>query len=351
MNYTFQHVCIESFGYVLPDEIWTSEEVESRLAPLYERLKLPLGRLELMTGIRERRFWQRGTLPGDISLISCERALEQSEIDRDCVGALIHGSVCRDYLEPATACSIHHRLGLRPECTIYDTSNACLGILNGVLQSANMIELGQIDAALVVGTEDGRGLVENTIQTLNEDTSLTRKSIKPAIASLTIGSASCAILLTRRSLSHKGNRLEHAVVQANTQHSELCQSDASAAGHVQPLMDTDSEMLMRHGIETGTATFARFLKHSGWTRDSIHRTVCHQVGGKHRALMLESIGMPPEKDFTTFEWLGNTGAAALPVTMAIGLESAPATNERIAMLGIGSGINCISLGVHWAPTA
>ena len=64
-----------------------------------------------------------------------------------------------------------------------------------MLQIANMIELGQIRAGLVVGTECGRELVENTVRRLNEDTSLTRQDIKSLVASLTIGSGSVAMLL------------------------------------------------------------------------------------------------------------------------------------------------------------
>mgnify|MGYP003343206864 CR=1 FL=1 len=77
----YQHVCLESFGYTLPEEIVTSVEIERRLQPLYERLRLPEGRLELITGIRERRFWDRGTLPGDKSVSSAHSALQAAELD------------------------------------------------------------------------------------------------------------------------------------------------------------------------------------------------------------------------------------------------------------------------------
>ena len=63
----FEHVCIESIAVALPEESWTSAAIEERLRPLYERLRLPFGRLELMSGIRERRFWPRGTRPSDAS--------------------------------------------------------------------------------------------------------------------------------------------------------------------------------------------------------------------------------------------------------------------------------------------
>jgi 3-oxoacyl-[acyl-carrier-protein] synthase-3 len=83
----------------------------------------------------------------------------------------------------------------------------------------------------------------------------------------------------------------------------------------------------------------------------LQKTFCHQVGSGHRKLMLESLGLPADRDYTTLQWLGNTGSAALPITMAIGLERGFASpGERLAMLGIGSGINCLMLGVEWQKT-
>src|SRR5262245_46122323 len=114
----YQHVCVESFGYTLPSEIVSSAEIERRLGPLYQRLRLPEGRLELMTGIRERRFWERDELPSVRSVESAEKAIYAAGIDRRRIGALIHASVCRDFLEPATASGVHHRLGLSPACAV-----------------------------------------------------------------------------------------------------------------------------------------------------------------------------------------------------------------------------------------
>lgn len=339
----FRRVCLEAFGYTLPEEVVTTSQLEQRLEPLYRRLRLPEGRLELMTGIRERRFFASGTRPSDMSIESAQKAIAASGIDARYFGALVHGSVCRDYLEPATACRVHHGLGLPGEAMIYDVSNACLGVLTGMIQIANMIELGQIRAGVVVGTEDGRSLVENTVARLNADESLTRDSIKDSIASLTIGSASVAVVLCDEELSQTGNRLSGAVVYCDTSHHELCRSRG-----LETMMDTDSEQLMRQGIATGVETFRRFLGVAGWEPDEIQRTFCHQVGGTHRRMMLESLGLNPANDFATLETLGNTGAAALPVTMAIGIEQRVLKRgDHVAMLGIGSGINCQMLAVEW----
>lgn len=352
--FRYKNVCLEAFGYTLPDEIVSSDEIEHRLRPLYERLRLPPGRLELMTGIRERRFWPPGTLPGEKSIESGNSAIKSAGIDRRIIGALVHGSVCRDHLEPATACRVHHGLGLSRNCLIYDVSNACLGILNGVVQVANMIELGQIRAGLVVGSEGGRQLVETTIDELNRDVALTRDIVKRAVASLTIGSASCAVLLAHREVSRARHRLLGGVGRANTDFHELCRSGADEAvvGGMQPLMDTDSEQLMHEGVALGAESFDRFLTALGWRTSEIDQTFCHQVGVAHRRLMLERLGLNPARDYSTVEWLGNTGSAALPITMALGIEAGRVkAGDRIAMLGIGSGINVVMLGVQWAEIA
>jgi acyl-CoA:acyl-CoA alkyltransferase len=343
----FRRVCLESFGYTLPDEIVTTAELEQRLAPLYDRLRLPEGRLELMTGIRERRFFPPGTRPSGPSIESARRAIDASGIDPRYFGALIHGSVCRDFLEPATACGVHHALDLPSEAIIYDVSNACLGLLNGMVQVASMIELGQIRAGVVVGTECGRELVENTIELLNADESLTRDSIKDYIASMTIGAGSVAIVLCDEDLSRTGNRLTTAVVHCDTTQHALCQSLG-----LETIMRTDSEELMRRGIAAGAHTFDRFLAAAGWETDDIDRTFCHQVGVAHRKLMFDSLGLKPAIDFATLETLGNTGAVALPITMALGIEQGRLSkDDNVAMLGIGSGINCLMLAVEWQQAA
>ncbi|MGD0383577.1 MAG: 3-oxoacyl-ACP synthase III [Thermoguttaceae bacterium] len=346
----YQNVCLEAISYTLPEEIVTSDEIEARLEPLYSRLKLPQGRLELMTGIRERRFWPQGMLPGEKSVESAEKALSASGIDRRQVGALIHGSVCRDFLEPATACEVHHCLGLPERCAVYDVSNACLGLMNGMVQAANMIELGQIRAGVVVGTESGRALVENTIRELNSNTLLTRNDIKLSIASLTIGSGSAAVVLCHRDLSRTGNRLLGGVVRANSEQCRLCQSgrDESADAQMQPLMRTDSETLMHEGIAVGKLAFEDFLAELGWQRADVNKTFCHQVGKAHQKLMFESLGLDPKIDYTTLEYLGNTGSVAAPMTAAIGIENGRLQKgDKVALMGIGSGINVIVLGLEW----
>jgi 3-oxoacyl-[acyl-carrier-protein] synthase-3 len=157
-------------------------------------------------------------------------------------------------------------------------------------------------------------------------------------------------VLTDRELSRTDNRLVAVTARTNTDFHDLCHSDRDEAvgTGMQPLMQTDSERLMHEGIATGAETFEKFLDHVQWDRQDLQKTFCHQVGSAHRKLMLESLGLEQANDFTTLEWLGNTGSVALPMTMAIGLERGFVNKgERLGLLGIGSGINCLMAAVHW----
>ena len=346
----YQHVCIEAIVEELPPHVVTSDEIEARLQPVYERLSLPAGRLELMTGIRERRFFDPGTRPGAVSANTVIRALDASGLDRRHVGALIHGSVCRDQLEPATASSVHHAAGLPRDALVLDVSNACLGLLNGMIMVADMIELGRISAGIVVGTEVGRPLVEGTIDRLLADPSVTRKSIKYEIASLTIGSGSAAIVLCDRRLSRTGHRLRGGLFRADTASHELCAggADAEWTSDQRPRMSTDSEALLHAGVNLAADAWPDFLREMNWRLTDVHKVVTHQVGRAHRKLLLERLGLPEESDFPTVEYLGNTGAAALPSALSLAVEQEHIrSGDRVACLGIGSGLNVLMLGVEW----
>lgn len=339
----FANVCIESLGVALPDEVWTSTEIEARLKPLYDRLKLPVGRLELMTGIRERRMWPAGTRPSDASAAAGRDALARSRLPRESIELFIHAAVSRDMLEPATASFAHQKIGLPATAQIFDVSNACLGFLNSLTVAASMIEAGQIRCALVVSGENGRPLVDQTLRALVEQP-LTRNAIKPYFANLTIGSGAVAAVVCHRSLvPDGGHRLLGGVARSATQHSALCQGDTYGAESL--AMQTDAEQLLIAGVELAHETWRQFTAEQG---TNFSRYICHQVGSTHRRKLYEALGLDEARDFSTFEYLGNTGSVALPVTLAKAVEAgAVRAGDRVALLGIGSGLNCLMLALEW----
>lgn len=344
----YSRVCLHTLGYELPPRILSSEEIESQLSPVYQRLKLPPGRLELMSGIRERRLWERGTKPSEGAARAGKRVLKKGGISPSDVECLIFTSVCRDMMEPATASFVHDILQLSSDCMVFDISNACLGFLDGMVMLANMIELGQVQNGLVVSGETAEELIESTIQALLMDKKLNRKTIKPAFASLTIGSGSMAMFMTRSSQDHGEIRLVNGAWHANTTYSNLCHGGQRIGETT--LMETNSEELLHRGVETAEITWKKFSSNAGWNMADVDRFFCHQVGSAHAKLLFDKLELDSEKNFETLETLGNVGSVSAPITMALAIENgAFQPGQKGALLGIGSGINCLMLGVEWRP--
>lgn len=129
------------------------------------------------------------------------KALAQSSVTPADIGAVVYCGVGRDNFEPATACRVAAELGIGGNTAILDISNACLGVINGIMDVSNRIELGQIRAGLVVSAETARDIVEETIQ------KMLAKPTMPfyieCLATMTGGSGAVAVLVTDGSFRPK----------------------------------------------------------------------------------------------------------------------------------------------------
>lgn len=344
----YNKVFIESFGYELPPNVVTSDDLEKRLEPVYENLRIQKGQLRAISGINERRFWDPGYRMSEGAAAAGEKAIVSAGIPRESIGMLVYGGVCRDNLEPATGCAAAHELGLGPDIQIYDVSNACLGVLNGMIQVANAIELGQIRAGIVVSCETSRRIVNLTIDRLLDNPKM--ELFKYCLATLTGGSGAVAVILADESIAGSGHRLAGGVCRNASQHHGLCLWGKDAGKPVDgfSVMKTDSVGVLKNGVFLGSETYRDFMKELSLPPDKPDKIICHQVGAAHQKTILESIGIPKEKDFTTFQYLGNIGTVSLPITAAIADERGfLEKNDFVGFFGIGSGLNCLMLGIHW----
>jgi 3-oxoacyl-[acyl-carrier-protein] synthase III len=344
----FSRAVIASIGYELPPRVVSSRALEEQLAPLYRDLRLQPGQLQALTGIRERRFWGDGRTMADGAAQAGRKALAASGVDPADIGLLIYGGVCRDHLEPATACEVAHGLGLGAPTQVYDVSNACLGVLNGIVNIAQAVELGHVRAGLAVSCESARPIVELTIRQLLERREM--ELLRVSLATLTGGSGAVGVVVCDQGVVPGGHRLLGGVARNNTRHHRLCRwgSDGGTLVDAPTKLVTDASAVLEHGVQLGVETWRAFLAELGWTAESIDRTVCHQVGAPHREAIMKAIGFPKEKDFVTYEFLGNVGTVSLPITAAIAEERGfLERGHRVGMLGIASGLNCLMLGVEW----
>lgn len=331
-------IYIESIAYEAPPRIVASDQIEKRLSPLYERLNLPFGRLELMTGIKERKFWEDPKEKPSLGAIRAAKKLGESLQKID---AIFYTGVCRDRLEPATAAYVHAGLNLSEKALVFDLSNACVGFLNGIFLAKEMMAARGIRRALIVASENGESLLENTIHTLL-NAPLNRQSIKPYFANLTIGAGAAAIVISiGESLVKKSiGELKAFHYQNDTTSVHLCEGEEIAIdGEVSHAMLTDSEALLKAGLSLAKNTWSAFIEKC--QKSIFNKILTHQVGKQHTLGLYETIGASIKDGFFTYPEWGNVGSVSLPLTLAAYLENKKSQSESIALLGIGSGLTCM----------
>ncbi len=348
----YSKVVIQAFGYELAPHVVTSEEIEARLTPFFNRMGFAPGQLVALTGIRERRYWDVDHTLAEPAAVAGQRALDQAGISAKDLGTLVYCGIGMDGFEPSTSCAVADQLGVGPDTQVYDVRTACLGAITGMVQVANEIELGRIRAGLVVACESGRQIVDAAIDEINQCTDMA--FYKETVATLTGGSGAAAILLTDGTLGDPGVRqhqLKGGVLQNDIRHHELCRWGFEEKGMPttsRVIMRTHGQGVMENGLALARKTFQKFRKEFDLSPDQPDKFIGHQVGMLHHQNFYNSLGLDIKKDFCTYPFLGNVGTVSLPITAAIADERGfLQPNDFVALMGIGSGLNCYMLGVEW----
>lgn len=336
----FENVSIVSLAHAEGPIRVHSSEIEARIKPTMDRLGIRQGLLQHLSGIHERRVWDSNVQPSECATAAAKEAIEKSGIDRKRIGILINTSVCRDYIEPSTACLVHGNLNLSPECMNFDLGNACLGFLNGMDMVGNMIERGQIDYGLVVDGENCVNVVEATIKRL-QDPNCDEEMFRNNFATLTLGSGGVAMLLGRSDLCDEVHAFRGGVNLAATQHNRLCRGQVDG-------MVTDTKNLLFAGIELAGQCFNKAKQEMGWSPEVLDELVLHQVSKVHTEQLAASLGLPLEKVFRLYPEYGNIGPASVAIVLSKIVEADRVkSGDRIGILGIGSGLNCTMSEVVW----
>ena len=336
----FEHVAIAGLAHVDAPNTLTSADINAQLKPTMDRLGIKTDVLQDVAGIYARRLWDKGVQASDAATLAAEKALLDAGISRDRIGLLVNTSISRDFLEPSTASIVAGNLGLGENCQNFDVANACLAFLNGMDIASRMIERGEIEYALVVDGETANTVYEQTLARMNAP-NVTEEQFRNELASLTLGCGAAAMVLSRTELCPDAPRYLGGVTRAATEWNTLCRGNLDR-------MVTDTRMLLIEGMKLASKTFAAARLALGWVVGELDEFVIHQVSRVHTEAFIKAFGIDRKKVLTIFGEHGNIGPASVPIVLSKLRELGRLKKgSRIALLGIGSGLNCSMVEVVW----
>ncbi len=336
----FNNVSIAGLAHIDAPHTLTSKQINERLQPTYDRLGIRTDVLGDVAGIHARRMWDADMQASDAATLAARKALTDAGITAGQVGLLVNTSVSRDYLEPSTASIVSGNLGVGEECVTFDVANACLAFINGMDIAARMIERGEVDYALVVDGETANLVYEKTLERMTSP-DVTAQEFRDELAALTLGCGAAAMVMARAELVPDAPRYRGGVTRSATEWNTLCRGNLDR-------MVTDTRMLLIEGLKLAQKTFVAAMQALGWAVDELDQFVIHQVSLPHTQAFIKNFGIDPKKVMTIFGEHGNIGPASVPIVLSKLRELGRLKKgDRIALMGIGSGLNCSMAEVVW----
>ncbi len=329
---------ITGVGAYLPSQIVTSDDLMREAQ--CNNFDVSSDFLRRFSGIEERRFANAEDNPSDLATHAAKMAIDHAGIDAKDIDQVLFCGIERDRAEPATAHTVADNLGIEgADC--FDISNACHGIMSGLLSANGTIGIGAAENILICTGEKPSNVTYDILRQLKG--SHDKALFKKLMGGLTVGDAGGALLVSRTQ-PEEGCKLMK--FNSISKYRDYCYYKHTNAGvEFQMEMSKISNAVVQMHREMIDDTYSKL----GWTSDSIAKVYCHQAGEKPHIKMAELARQPLNKAPITYKKLANLTSATIAVNMHL---NPPNYGDRVLIMGAGSGIAGSQVGlIHAAKNS
>lgn len=296
--------CIRSelvgWGHYLPENVVTNDDLAKIVDTNDEWIST-------RTGIKERHI-SKGETTAQMAASAAKDALQRAGISAQEVDLVVVGTVTTDNTTPSTAAKIAHILGIKAGTPVFDLSAACSGFVYALTMADNMIRLGQIKTAVVIGAETLSKIVDWT----DRNTCVLFGDGAGAVVLRSAegeGTASDRGILSTK-IYADGSKYEHLLSTGGV-------STTAQAGFIK----MDGKEVFKSAVGNLTEAAEYVMADCGVSAEQIDWLIPHQANIR----IIESVGhklnMPAEKVVVTVDHHGNTSAASIPLALSECLSS------------------------------
>jgi 3-oxoacyl-[acyl-carrier-protein] synthase-3 len=284
-----------------------------------------------MVGVKTRYLADETICCSDLCAAAAENILEELQWDRQSVDALIMITHTPDYILPATAGTIQHRLNLPDTCACFDVGLGCSGYCYGLWLASMMLEKGQFKRVLL--------LVGETPARMSHD--------KDRSVALLFGDAGSATALEASKENDKqdpwyfalhsdGSRYVDFVVEAGGLRKRF--SDDELDYYIR----MDGANIFNFSIKRVPPLVGETMSLSGIDDQDIDYYILHQANKFIIDHLLKKLKLDPAKAPITIDAFGNVGGCSIPLTITMGGMQRP-NNQSLKLMVLGYGV-----GLSWA---
>ena len=283
-------------GHYLPEKVLTNDDLSKMVETNDEWIST-------RTGIRSRHIAKEDELTSDLAFNAVTMAMKNANVSADDIDMILVATATPDYTTPATACILAKKLGLKSGTPAFDLNAACSGFVYALTMVDNMIRLGQIKTAAVVGVETLSKIVDwtdrNTCVLFGDGAGavIVRAGEGEGTA------ADTGILATK--IFADGSQAEHL-------HATGGISATRTAGFVQ----MNGKEVFKFAVGAMCEASYEVLRIANAKVEDIDWLLPHQANSRIIAGVGQKLNVADEKVIITVDHHGNTSAASIPLAIS-----------------------------------
>lgn len=320
---------IAGAGQCIPNEVVLSDDLMREVKS--ERFGFKENFISRIVGIEERRI-TRDQDQFDLALIAAREAVETAKIDPLDIDLVLYTGIEQIYCEPSTAHIIQRSIGAK-NASCFDISNACLGLMSGIMTANAFIGAGGVENVLVCSGEKGSLIIEETIRALKRTKS--KERFNRLVGGLTVGDAGGAFVITKKT----GNTgFNYFNTMSNGEMAELCwyRHEGNKLNGQMDIGKISGACISAH-----QALIEESYQAMGWTADCIDSLSAHQVGKRMHRQHASTAGIDTAIAANTHKYLGNVASVTLaPAAIA----NQPKQGHNMLLMASASGISVAQAG-------
>lgn len=326
---------ISGTGFFLPPRVVTNDELSSYMDTTDEWI-------QDRTGIKERRYVEKGVGPSDLAIPATEQALKAAGLTVSDIDFIIFATSTPDFYAPGSGCVLQEKMGFN-EIGALDIRVQCSGFIYGLSIAEQYIRTGNFKNILLIGAE-----VQSTAMNLTDEGRDT---------AIIFGDGSGAAIISATE-ENKGILSTHMHSEGKYLKELWLEAPASNAGHpriTREVLDEGKQYLKMNGKEVFRHAITRFpevineaLEANNLTSENINLLIPHQANLRITQMVQKRLGLSNDQVFSNIHKYGNTTAATIPIALAEAFnEGRIKEGDILVLAAFGAGFTWASAIMKW----
>ncbi len=304
------------------------------------------------TGIHERRFADEGVYTSDIAVPACEAAIENAGLKKTDIDLIIFATLSPDHHFPGSGVYLQKKLGLTEGddakfVPCLDVRNQCSGFVYGLGVAASMVQSGQHQNVLLVGSEIHSHAIDLTTRGRTVST-LFGDGAGAVVVSATDQDRGVRSWDLGADGRYANNLCLKIWDMSRKPYFAVAENDEGKipVDMLWPYME--GKVVFRHAVQRMVETLMQSCAKHNLTKDDIDLFFFHQANLRINEYIANMIGLPPEKVPFNIDRYGNTTAATIPLLLDEAVRGGTLKpGMKIALVAFGSGFTWGSAILDW----